>query len=163
MNMLYDGDTFDHKDHTFLVRIARDAFPLAPWIEYDGHGTVSDWTTRSKRPGERVLSKDNRYVRYYDVQGTMSVALRDGWGAGPDVPGETRRQKAARAVEANFEYLRAWCNDEWEYVCVDVHLVDDEEEPIDGRTASLCGVESNCAEYIGEIAVQLADEILTSV
>lgn len=86
----------------------------APWEEHDGHGIVSDWTTRAKLPGERVLVSDRNSKRYYDVQGTMVIALRDGWG--PMIEGKTRRESAALAVDRDYENLRAWCNDEWHWI-----------------------------------------------
>jgi hypothetical protein len=184
---LYDGDTFEHRGYTFRVTFPRDEQYEEPWKAHDGHGIVSDWTTREKRAGERVLASDRQHKRYYDVQATIALARRDGWGPvhcrvcgeesggagssmygtvhkygpvehGPFVP-ESKRQQAARAVEADFEYCRAWCADEWEWLGVVVELVEDPE-----KRASVWGIESlSTPEYFAETAYELADEVLSTV
>ena len=45
-----------------------------PWERSDGHGIVSDWTTRDKELGERVLSSDRHSKCYYDFAGSMKIA-----------------------------------------------------------------------------------------
>ncbi len=107
-------ETREHKGHLVTVAWERDEFMGEPWKESDGHGVVCEYTTREKRPGERILCEDRQFRRYYDVEATMAIALRDGWDAKPygqGTPGET----AARAVEADFQYLAGWCRDEWEW------------------------------------------------
>ena len=78
-------DTFEYKGRMFSVEIESDDDYGAPWEECDGHGPVSDWTTRAKRAGEMVLCSDNRgsFRRYYDVQEACKIAKRDGWGFMP--------------------------------------------------------------------------------
>jgi hypothetical protein len=39
----------------FSLVVALDDLNDPPWERADGHGPVSDWTRREKRPGERVL------------------------------------------------------------------------------------------------------------
>ena len=81
-----------------------------------GHGPVSEWTTRAKQLGERVLVEDRRGAkRYYDFAEAVRIAKRDGWDAPPLGEG-TKGQRAARAAEADFNRLRGWCNGDWEYV-----------------------------------------------
>jgi hypothetical protein len=77
---LCDGDTFEHEGMRFKVGFERYDGYSEPWKEFDGHGEVSDWTRRDKRPGEIVLSSDHGSKRYYDVQATTAKAKRDGWG-----------------------------------------------------------------------------------
>lgn len=152
--ILFDGDTIEHKGRTFTVEFPYDDSGRVPWEDCDGHGIVSEWTNRDKSPGERVLHSDRSSRRYYDVQETMKIALRDGWNAAPyDVPGETKRQRAARAVDADFEYLRRWCNDQWSYVGVVV------KHSETGERESVWGIESDAYEYLNETAHELADEI----
>lgn len=77
-----DGDAITTKVGKFTVtaRIVRDEHMGAPWEEHDGHGPVSEWTDRAKRPGERVLNEDRGSKRYYDFQEAVKIARRDGWG-----------------------------------------------------------------------------------
>ncbi|RQH02741.1 hypothetical protein [Paraburkholderia dinghuensis] len=83
---MYEDETFNvgAGGYTFRVRVEADDSMGAPWEEHDGHGEVSGWTTRDKRPGEIVLSSDRWSKRYYDVQASMKIARRDGWGLGDD-------------------------------------------------------------------------------
>jgi hypothetical protein len=155
--------TFDHRGHTFRLRTERDECISEPWKEFDGHGIVSEWTSRSKSPGERVLVADrNRYI-YYDVAESLKIAKRDKWGtADGQREGESVRAYRARAVEADFEFCRGWATDEWCYVSVGVTLLDDDGDETD-ETEWLGGVESNSEAYIEEIGRELADEILSRV
>lgn len=158
---LDDGNIFEHQGYRFRVRFEPDQDHGPPWVENDGHGMVSDWTTREKRPGERVLVTDRNSRRYYDIAATLKIARRDGWGtADGRRDGESLRAYAARAVDADFEYLRGWCTDQWQYVGVIVswHDADDSED----MAESLWGVES-LNEYPTEIAYELADQLLTRI
>lgn len=159
--MLYDGDTFEFKGRTFKFETRHDEGHEAPWDWADGHGPVSEWTARDKRPGERLLHSDRRSHRYYDFQEAVKIARRDGWDAAPLGEG-TAGQRAARAAEADFEYLRRWCNDQWSYVGVVVTLLDSDDEETD-ETESLWGIESDAREYLEETARELADEICARV
>lgn len=141
---------------TFRVTTERDTDHGAPWEECDGHGPVSDWTSRDKLPGELVLNVDGHQRRYYDYAEACRIARRDGWDAPPYKTGTTR-QRAARAARADFEYLRRWCANDWAYVGVIVELLDDEGEAID--SASLWGVEDFDEGYIGEVAQRMAEEL----
>ena len=82
---LYIGDSEDFTlcDGAFRVTIHHDQDHGAPWDEHDGHGPVSDWTTRDKAPGELILSEDRRSKRYYDFAEACRVARRDDWGFMP--------------------------------------------------------------------------------
>lgn len=146
-------DTFTHQGRTFRLRVERDEFMREPWKEHDGHGVVSGWETRAKRPHERILISDRRSCRFYDVRASMAIAVRDGWGcADPTHVHATRRSAAACAVDRDFEYLRAWCNDEWFWVSVIVKHGDE--------TASISGLESSDRAYIDATARELAEEII---
>jgi len=163
---LYDGETFEQGGYTFRVTFPQDADHGAPWEDYDGHGIVSEWTRRPKLAGERILVSDGRDYpsrRYYDVAGTLKIARRDSWGA-PDGrrPGETRRAELARAVEADYEFLRGWCTDQWTYVGVVVTWIDAEGHDL-GLTESLWGVESSEDTYLADVARELAGELLGQI
>jgi hypothetical protein len=100
--------------YSATIKIEFDHDSGAPWEDDDGRGIVSEWTDRDKAPGELVLATDRYKKRYYDFAGTMKIAKRDGWDAPPYKTG-TKGEQAKRAVQADYEYLRAWCNDEWHY------------------------------------------------
>ncbi len=146
------------QDLVFSVRFEDDNDVGAPWENSDGHGVVSEWTTRDKRAGELVLNSERHSKRYYDFAESCRIALRDGWDAMPYNDGtETKRQQAAKAARADYEYLRAWCNDEWRYVGVIVTLLDDEGEETEVSDSLWC-VET-LKDYHEEVARQLVDEL----
>jgi hypothetical protein len=156
-------------DNLFIrVTVERDDCMGPPWKEADSHGPVTGWERRDKRPGERILSSDHGANRFYDYAAAMELARKDGWGLGPNKLAALERglgRKAtageirAAAVDSDFEFLRGWCNDDWEYVFVSVKLEDE-----DGREiASDCigGVES-CGDYWVELANGMASELVES-
>jgi hypothetical protein len=150
---LYDGDIFERGGRKFRFESRYDDDCDPPWQREDGHGPVTDWVRREKRPNERVLSegRDGTY-RYYDMQAAQQIALRDGWDAEPFHAG-SRRQRAARAVEADFQRLYGWCNDRWGYIGIVI------TEAETGDRESLWGIESDCHDYHITVADELADEI----
>lgn len=147
-------------DLVFKVEFEHDTDAGAPWENSDGHGDVSEWTTRGKRAGELVLSNDRGSKRYYDFAGACRTALRDGWDTHPyNTDGkETKRQQAAKAARANYEYLQEWCTDRWRYVGVIVTLLDTDCNDTE-VTASLWGVEDR-NDYHETVAQELTDELV---
>jgi hypothetical protein len=121
------------------IHTARDDNDETPWDRADGHGVVVERAGSDKRAVERILGGG----RYYDFAASLKLALADGWDAAPyhsALPNETAKQQAVRAVERDFEFLRSWCADEWEYIGVIVTL-----EDADGRELgreSTWGIES---------------------
>lgn len=135
--------------HTAMVRIIPDETMGAPWDENDGHGIVSEWTSRPKAPGELVLARDRDSFRYYDFASTVRIARKDGWGA-PD-SGRTVGERAALAAMQDFRRLRDWCNDEWCWIGVHVKVLSpDGTEQED----SLWGIESD-GDYWKDVAAEL--------
>src|SRR5690606_36343176 len=105
-------DTITVNGLTFSVNLEYDDCHGAPWEECDGHGPVSDWTSRNKLPGERILNRDRGMYRYYDVAEATRIAKRDSWGIGPDAHATlaarlgrepTAGEIAAAAVESDFQ------------------------------------------------------------
>lgn len=143
---------------SFSVKFEADSDMGAPWKNEEGHGTVSDWTSRDKLPGELVLCTDRGSKRYYDFAGACKTALRDGWDAKPYNDGtQTKREQAAKAALSDFECLRQFCNDQWSYVGVIVTLLNDDGSESD-TSESLWGVEDR-NDYHHEVAKELAAEI----
>jgi hypothetical protein len=163
--MAYDSFTFMHEGRDFVATLHHDSYHGAPWDECDGHGPVTGWTRRDKRPGEMVLSEDRGSRRYYDFAEATEIAKRDGWGL-CDVKRAalaarlgrepTRNEVVRAAVLADFEHLRGWCNDDWHWCGVVVRLADGDPN----ATESLWGIESNAGDYLQEAACELADALL---
>ena len=153
---------FDHTDkfgdtRRYVVRVEYDDDADAPWDREDGHGPVSDWTTRAKRPGEWVLNSNRSCKRFYDAQAAQALARRDGWGA----DGATQGERAANAVRADFDLLRAWCNNDWCYVgvCVTLMVPDGFGALVESTCGhSVWGIESTSDDYLLETAHDLAEE-----
>jgi len=161
-----DSFDFEHNGRSYTAEIHDDTDHGPPWLEEDGHGPVSDWTTRAKLPGERVLHSDRHSRRFYDWQEAMAIAKRDGWGLAPAEVAKlaadlgrqpTRGEITAEAVRRDFEHLRAWCNDDWSYVGVVVRQVD--ACGCCGVSESLWGIESDAGDYLQEVARELAEEV----
>jgi hypothetical protein len=108
-------ETATHQGRTITVKWYHDPDYGPPWQEEDGHGPVSEWVHRDKRPGERTLCADRSSKRFYDFQAAIALAKRDGWDAPPYQTG-TPGEQAVRAVEADFDWLRRWCQDDWHWV-----------------------------------------------
>lgn len=153
-----DGDTFTVDGRQFRLDILPDDCMGPPWKEHDGHGIVSEWTRRDPEEGERVLVGDRGSHRYYDINASIQLALKDGWDAPPY--GGTDNEKAVRAVERDFQHLQDWCNDDWSWVCLKVTLLDGEDA---GEFETLGGVESNAYEHISDEAHELAGQLLYRV
>lgn len=131
-----------------------------PWENCEGHGEVSDWVNRDKRPGEFILAQDRQKRRFYDFAASVKIARRDGWNTAP-YNWKTSGEQAHAAAMADFEYLRRWCADEWHYCGITVTALDDAGEPTE-YSASIWGVEDDGAasnEYHDEIIQELIAEI----
>lgn len=165
---LYDGDTFEHGGYSFRVMFPADEDHGAPWDNEDGHGVISDWTTRDKAAGERVLCTDRNSKRFYDVPASMKLARKDGWGCSHSTRVDnvfssghkTKGEAAACAVDEDYERMRRWCADQWSYIGVVVTLLDYDGEETDTRK-SLWGIESDSDDYHVTVAKELADEIIS--
>lgn len=143
-----------------VATIHDDSATGAPWQRDDGHGPVSEWTTRDKKAGERILNSDRDSKRYYDFAEAVKIAKRDGWGI-VNSEGMTAGQIAEAAAQHDYEVLRAWCNDEWCYVGISVTVF---KNGIELGDASLWGVEMNYPgsnnAYLAEVANELLPEAL---
>lgn len=129
--------TIEKHGMTAVIEIHYDEHMGAPWEEHDGHGVVSDWTTRDKRPGELVLHSYRHSNRYYDFEATTAIAKQDGWGLSEEHIAQlekklgrkpTKKQIIAESVRRDYEHLRAWCNDEWHWTGYTVEITRDGSE-----------------------------------
>lgn len=162
-----DGDkiTCQKDGFTVTATVEHDEFMGPPWKEHDGHGPVSDWRPKnSKRPGEKILTEDRGSCQFYDWQEAIKKAKADGWDAPPYKTG-TKGQTAERAVQRDFEVLRAWCNDEWTWCSIVLSVFRNGEEVLE-NAASLYGIEMNYPggdnSYLREVANQLLDEAIVA-
>lgn len=73
-------DFITYRNREYRVEIVPDDENPAPWENEDGHGPVSEWTRRAKRPGEIAIASDRDLRRYYDFQEACNIARREGWG-----------------------------------------------------------------------------------
>jgi len=146
------------KTFTVKVVVEQDDCSLSPWDMSDCHGVVDGWC-HTKAPNQRILMKDRRGVFLYNMQESMAVALRDGWGHRDATPEMSKRQVAALAVEADFQYLKGYVDGEWWYTNVIVTLLDDDGGETDVST-SLGGVESEPHQLEEQIKL-LIDELVS--
>lgn len=153
---LYDGDTFELNGREFRVKFEQDDCSEPPWSCCDGHGPVRQsknphWHRETdKKPGERPLNKPgrNEYQFYYDWAEAVRIAKADGWNTAPyDAP-----NAAARAVQADFDYLRGYIAGDWCYLVV---IVTDIET---GESDSL-GMVGSLGDYASECVYELADDL----
>ena len=116
---VHDGDILERNGRQFRVNILDDDDREPPWDRSDGHGPVRK-VNRShcsqdagKHPGERPMNSPDRneYQFFYDWQAACKQARAEGWNTEPyDAP-----NRIARAVQADFEFLSGWVNDQWRY------------------------------------------------
>lgn len=161
MSDAYRTETRTHGAMQFRIKWVYDHDSGPPWENEDGHGEVSDWTTRDKRPSEMVLSSDRGMKRFYDFAGAVRLARRDGWNTAP-YSWSSKGAQAHAAALADFKYLQHWCNDEWHYCGIVVTLLDADGEPED-VDASLWGIESEGDDYHEEVIGELIAECLHQI
>ena len=153
-------NTITIDNQSFTVAWSPDLDMGPPWEENDGHGPVSELTRRSKRPGEMVLCSDRGYKRFYDFRAAVKIAKREGWGVGGGIgPGRTAGERAHNAAMADFEYLRSWCADDWQYQTVSVTPLDSDGEPDNSEVMYLGGCAGD-EDYLMSVAQELAEEWL---
>ena len=134
---------------TLTVETQYDDDHGPPWEDCDWHGVVTGWTSRMDHMEDWELSYSQHRYQYYDYKGTLPRAIKEQWDAPPYRTG-TKLEQAMRAMRADYEYLRKWCNDEWWYVGVIVTLLDENGEEL--AEDSCWGYESMCVDYIASAA-----------
>lgn len=163
----FDFDAFAYVGATSTIEVGgftvtatlyRDDDATPPWDREDGHGEVTDWTSRDKAPGEVILSSDRGSHRFYDMAGAVALAKRD-W-IGDAIPYRTRGIAAAIAAQSDFETLKAWCNDEWEYVGVCLSVSKGGVDLTGRYGASVWGTECGGPGFTGSHLNELASELV---
>lgn len=129
-----------------------------PWEREDGHGPVSGWERREKRPGEMILASNGSSKLFYDFQAAVKQARREGWDTEPYGQG-TPGERAHRAAMSDFDHLRRFCNGSWAYCGVEVTLIDEDDEPFGTFEESLWGIQDDDYKYIDEVAEELMEQI----
>lgn len=166
-SFICDGDsiTCEVDGFTVTAHIEQDDDRGPPWERDCGHGPVSEWTSRAKRPGERILNEDHGSKRYYDFAEAVKTARVDGWDAEPIGTG-TAGQRAVRAAEHDFRVLEAWCNDEWDYCGVIVNVSKADVQLTEKYMHALWGIERNYPgsnnDYLATVANERLGEALTA-
>jgi hypothetical protein len=162
MNNL-DTQLFTSLDYVLTIegfkvtaRVEQDDIAQAPWEREEGHGPVSEWTSREKKEGERVLCNDRYHFRYYDFDAAVKQAKEELWGECRDI-NKNKEVIAIKAVEADFKRLKDWCNDEWMYIGIVVTV---SKAGIELGSRSLWGIESDSNDYHIEVANELLNEVM---
>lgn len=144
-------DTLQIGKHTFHVFVSPDDSGETPWgndCVFDGVVSASprNWTRRDKAPHERIIYQGRQHDAWlFDVKRYIAVAVSQG----------CTRKQAAEQLEASFKRLQAWCQDEWSYVVLEVRRVDADGEELEADY--LGGMESDCKDYIGSTAREMAE------
>lgn len=160
MTDAYETRDIEQNGKTYRVEFIFDSDTGAPWKEHDGHGVVSGWESRDKKPGEVVISEDHGSKRFYDIAATTRIAKRDGWGLAPEkAAGLTRAQIVAEAVRLDMERMRGWCNDDWHWCGVSVFPLSEDGDELRSKTESLWGIESDADSYFEEVISDLIAQI----
>jgi len=140
-----------------------------PWKEHDGHGIVSEWVRRDKRAGELLLCSDRSSKLFYDYAGTIALAKKDGWGMCPEhvetltiklgrTP--TAKEITAASVMADFELLRAWCNNEWFWQGYTTKIETPDGEIVDGDSCWGFDDEAYMMEEATSAAISAIDSLV---
>jgi hypothetical protein len=152
-----DQEIFSHPDFPgmrFRVHIEPDSDADSPWTSEDGHGPMRFVRDRDdKRPGERVMTSHSNAYWLYDWQAACKLARKDGWNTEPyDAP-----DRITRAVQADFDRMKGWINDDWWYIGVCVEVIDEDDEPLTQKYEhALWRIESDNPDYHKEVALELA-------
>ena len=160
MPYFYESRDIEKNGTTYRVEFTADCNMGAPWEEHAGHGVVSDWERRNKKPGEVIIASDGGSKRFYDVAETTRIAKRDKWGVSDaNTSKMTSAQIAALAVQRDLERMRDWCNDVWHWCGVFVFPLTEDGDELRSKTESLWGIESDAGEYFNEVISELIAQI----
>ena len=184
MSNTYNTETREIDGRKYRIEWDYDDTYGRPEAESDVHGVCADINFDPETFGEdhdpedgeldleevvrhqmmRVLDTASRrqtWYRVYDVWETMKVAKADGWRDlkwEAEHPNATEEEKLMAAVDADFNYLQGWYNDDWHWCGITVMLLDEEGDPTEDE-ASLWGLCSDDAERHEEVIADLVWDI----
>lgn len=143
----YDGEEITDLPNGWKLKVKfqHDEFCEPPWKDCDRHGEIVETHCRQDYMDDWELNSERGWYRYYDWKATLPIAIKDRWDAAPYGVG-TKHERAMRAMKADYEFLRAWCNDAWWWVGMIVTLLDENNEQIDEE--SCWGYASNDVGYL---------------
>lgn len=131
-----------------------------PWDRHDGHAPVRLADRFDKRPGERVLASTGSSAHLYDWQAACKIARTEGWDTDPiGAP-----NRVERAVQADFDRMRAFARGELFWIIVAVVELDaDDRTMSDEYDHARGGIESdltddNVAEVVGQLICDIECE-----
>ena len=186
MSQPYNTTTVERDGRAFRVDWRYDETRGPPEHESDGHGVIADVASNPETYGEghdpetddeldmeevvrhkmmRVLRRGSTWRgedwRVYDVWETMKQAKAEGWRSlkwEAEHPNATEEEKLMAAVDADFEFLAGWYNDDWHWCGITVRLLDEDGDPTT-YDASLWGLSSDDDEYHDEVIAELVREV----
>ena len=184
MSNTYNTETREIDGRKYRIDWHYDDTFGRPERESDGHGVCADINFDPKTFGEdhdpedgeldleevvrhkmmRVLDTASRrqtWYRVYDVWETMKMAKQDGWRDlkwEAEHPNATEEEKLMAAVDADFNYLQGWYDDDWHWCGITVMLLGDEGDDTE-HEESLWGLCSDDAEYHEEVIKDLVTQI----
>lgn len=128
---------------SIAVSVEPDYLMDAPWSGNDGVGVVLPIPWEGYKGDFGIgASRDNLY---YDYKASMQKALEEGWDAKPYGTG-SKRDRAHRAVLADYNRLYAWARGDWCYVTLCVSLLDRRGKEL--ATEAVSGYESSETAYL---------------
>lgn len=141
-------------DFAGAVKLARrDGWGVSPYrmdIENGAHGM--------KRAIGQYFEGRELHTFQSDWCDDVNDAIREVYAAHRATM--TPRAYAALAAHADFERLRRWCADQWSYVGVAVTVEKGDVQLTGDYDHALWGIESDCGEYVAEVAAELVSEAL---
>ena len=139
------------QERTFRVNVIADYEADAPWDSEEEHGPVTDWVRREATSSEWLLNSDRGAYRYYNHVKAKTQAALGGWGG----CGDTRDEQLDDAVRKDYADLKAWCNDEWRYVGIEVYPLTKDGDELKSKAESVWGIRSDDTDYIKHIVEDL--------
>ena len=79
------------------------------------------------------------------------MAYREGWGG----CGDTRDEQLNDAVYKDYVGLKAWCNDEWRYVGIEVYPLTKDGDELKSKAERVWGIGSDDTDHINNLTKEL--------
>ena len=165
MSTPFNTETIEHYGIAVKIEYFYDSDRGRPWENCDGHGAMrsaySYYGKPDKRPGEVLIDCGRGHYWIYDWQESTRIAKRDGWGIANPPAGLTKKQVTQLAVQQDFDFLRGWLNDEWQYVGIICTVLDSDGEETE-KTDSCWGFET-LNDYHETAGKEMAETLAESV